>query len=53
MWNKKNIAVGIMFAIFAIVCALSLLQGNRESYNIIGTVVFVLVSIAFLKRARK
>lgn len=55
MWDKRNIAVGIMFALFAAFCIFAMLKGDlgRGSYTITGAFVFTIIAIAFFKRAKK
>lgn len=52
-WNKRNIAVGIMFIILALVCLSAILRHKYDSYYITGVVIFTIVALGFLKRARK
>ena len=52
-WNSRNIAIGVLFIIFALVCLSAILKHHFDSYYIVGTFLFTFLAIAFLKRAKR
>ena len=49
-WNKRNIAIGILFIVFTLVCLSAILKGHYNSYYVVGTAIFAFFAVAFLKK---
>lgn|GEM_PF-1463931 len=50
--NKRNLIIGIGFLILAILCIIGIINNGVQSYYITGTLLFTIIGIAFVKRAK-
>ncbi len=51
--DKKNLIAGILFLLGALILVIYLLTEQFQTFYVTGIVVFTLVGVAFLKRARR
>lgn len=50
--ERKSLIIGVLFFIASAYCGFSLLTKGFESYSLSGLVLFALIGLAFVRRAR-
>ena len=51
--NKRYLIIALFFFIIAILCLVTLLTTDFQSYALTGTIVSLIIGIGFLHRARE
>lgn len=52
-WDLRSLLAGLFFLACTTFCAITIVQGGRQSYLFVGVFIFTIVGLGFIKKAKR